>query len=396
MQANKRSNEVDVIRMMALFGICVVNIHFMALPVAEIFAVPAMAADRMVGFLVECLFQLKFFLLFSFIFGWGVAIQQRGSSVQNTSAASVTNQSAELPDQRQSFASRYFRRMAGLALIGVAHATLVFSGDILVLYALLGTLLWFIKDFSVRRLLKVVGWMVPLSMLSLTALAVILAEMVPTDVPQAGIVGGAVSGLAGSYIAATQHRISDWPTTFGFLLLLQGPLAFAAIAAGLAAAKADFFALGSSGYRWLGRQCPLLFIIALPLNVWYAAVMGGLISPASEWLSLGGLVLAALAAPALSLVYLWLFIWFSRAITMPRLLLQAGKNTLSCYVLQGVIAGSVFGGYGLGQFGHYGQSMLLLLALGIALVSMLLVGLYATRAGRGPLEQLLRRISGQH
>jgi len=395
MQAIKRSHEVDVIRMMSLLGICVVNIHFMALPVEAVFAVPAMAADKMTGFLVECLFQLKFFLLFSFIFGWGMATQQRASQAQHASVAAVTHLSPPRPSQQQSFASRYFRRMAGLAFMGVAHATLVFSGDILLLYALLGTLLWLIKDCSVRRLLQVVGWMLPLSMLCLTVLAAVLADLVPADMPHPEQIGGAVTGLAGSYIAATQHRIADWPTTFGFLLLLQGPLAFAAFAAGLAAAKTDFFAQGSPGYRWLGKQCPLLLAIALPLNAWYAAVMGGLIAPAHEWLSLGGLVLAAVAAPALSLVYLWLFIWLARAIAVPQLLLQAGKNTLSCYVLQGVIAGWVFGGYGLGLFGHFGQWVLFWLALGIALFSMLLVGLYATRLGRGPLEQLLRRMSGQ-
>jgi uncharacterized protein len=384
--------------MLALMGICVVNIHFIALPVEAVFAVPATAADKMATFLVECLFQLKFFLLFSFIFGWGMAIQQRSSQAQNPAVGPFTNPLHELPNQPISFAKRYFRRMAGLALLGVAHATLVFSGDILLLYALLGTLLWLIKDFTVPRLMKVAGWMLPLSMFCLTLLAAVLAEFLPTDVLtdalQPSVSGAVVTGLAGSFISATEYRISDWPTTFGFLLLLQGPLAFAAFAAGLAAAKADFFARGSAGYRWLGKRVPWLLVIAVPLNIWYAAVMGGLVAPANEWLSLGGLVLAAIAAPALSLVYLWLFIWVARVITVPQLLLQAGKNTLSCYVLQGVIAGWVFGGYGLGLFGHFGQWMLLWLALGIALVSMLLVGLYARMFSRGPLEQLLRRMSG--
>lgn len=410
MQASKRSYEVDVIRMLALMGICVVNIHFIALPVAAVFAVPATAADQMAVFLVECLFQLKFFLLFSFIFGWGMAIQQCSSqaehqiSSQHLPVGPLTNPPHELTKQPPSFARRYFRRMAGLALFGVLHAMLVFSGDILLLYAMLGTLLWFIKDFTVLQLMKVAGWMLPLSMLCLTVLAALLAGFLPpdaptdlalTEAPQPGMAGAVVTGLAGSFIAATAYRIADWPTTFGFLLLLQGPLAFAAIAAGLAAAKADFFKRGSTGYRWLGKRVPWLLVIAVPLNIWYAAVTGGLVAPANEWLSLGGLVLAAVAAPALSLVYLWLFIWIARVVRVPQLLLQAGKNTLSCYVLQGVIAGWVVGGYGLGLFGYYGQSMLLLLAFGIALVSMLLVGLYANRAGRGPLEQLLRWISGR-
>lgn len=119
-----RSNEVDIIKMAAPIGICVVNVPFMALPAESVFMPPEGFYNRCAAFIVESFLQLKFLLLFSFIFGWGMAIQSK-------SAAS----------KGQSFAKRYFRRMAGLAFLGVSHAILVFSADILLLYALLGMLL---------------------------------------------------------------------------------------------------------------------------------------------------------------------------------------------------------------------------------------------------------------
>ena len=72
MSAVRRSNEVDIIRMAALIGICVVNVPFMALPVESVFIPPDSFYDKSAAFLVECFLQLKFFILFSFIFGWGI------------------------------------------------------------------------------------------------------------------------------------------------------------------------------------------------------------------------------------------------------------------------------------------------------------------------------------
>jgi uncharacterized protein len=375
MSGVRRTNEVDIIRMVALIGICVVNVPFMALPLESVFTPPDNFYDKSAAFLVECFFQLKFFILFSFVFGWGMAIQSR---------------SAEL--KGHSFSTRYIRRLAGLAILGVAHALFVFSGDILFLYALLGSLLWLIRDFSPRKLIRFAAWMLPLSMVFLTTLAV-LVDVIMTDETTPFVATGGAS-LGGSFIEATKVRFSDWPITFGLLVLLQGPLALGAFAVGLAAAKTDFFSENSSGLSLIRRRLPLLIIIALPLNILYAAVVGGIIPTTYEILSLLGFVLIAIGAPALSLIYLYLFIRLSRKIKIPNLLVLAGQNSLSSYVAQGVLAGFVFGAYGLGLFDDLNHMALIPASLIIALIAMFLVGGYAKIVGRGPLEPILRKISG--
>lgn len=375
MSAVRRSNEVDIIRMAALIGICVVNVPFMALPVESVFIPPDSVYDKSAAFLVECFLQLKFFILFSFIFGWGMAIQSRSAESKG-----------------QSFSTRYFRRMAGLAILGVSHAILVFSGDILLLYALLGLFLWFIKDFSPRQLMKFAAWMLPLSMIFLTIIAVLIDAVMTDDAISFATTGDA--NIGGSFLEATKARFADWPITLGFLVLLQGPLALGAFAAGLAAAKTDFFSENSDGFNLIQRRLPLLIIIALPLNILYAAVVGGIVPENYEILSLLGFVLIAIGAPALSLVYLYLFIRLSRMIKMPHLLVLAGQNSLSCYVAQGVLAGFVFGAYGLGLYHSLGHAALIPVSLTIALIAMVLVGVCAKTFGRGPLEPILRKISG--
>ena len=62
-------------------------------------------------------------------------------------------------------------------------------------------------------------------------------------------------------------------------------------------------------------------------------------------------------------------------------------------MLQGVVAGLLFGGYGLGLFGTLGFATLASVSLLVALASLVLVGLFAGVAGRGPLEIALRRIT---
>ncbi len=131
----KRINSVDALRGFALFGIAVVNMPFLA---AHLGQLPAgNALDAAVGFVVSLLFQGKFFLVFAFLFGWGVGVQ-RASAVR----------------AGRLFAPRFFRRQAGLLLIGAAHAALVFAGDILVAYAISGCLLFLLRDKGPRVLLR--------------------------------------------------------------------------------------------------------------------------------------------------------------------------------------------------------------------------------------------------
>jgi len=79
---------------------------------------------------------------------------------------------------------------------------------------------------------------------------------------------------------------------------------------------------------------------------------------------------------------------------IPHLLVLAGQNSLSSYVAQGVLAGFVFGAYGLGLFDSLGHAALIPVSLIIALIAMALVGACAKIFGRGPLEPFLRKMSG--
>jgi uncharacterized protein len=360
----ERNTAVDLIRLLALIGICIVNVPFLGLPVEGTLSPPSNAPDRVAIFFVEALFQSKFFLLFSFLFGWGIHIQDAAARRSGVS-----------------FKGRYARRLATLAIMGCLHAVLVFTGDILLIYALLGLLIWPLQSLGPRALVRLACAMIPLAVLCLLSLALMLAELPgPVDGPD----------LGGSFIEATRARLNDWPATLGFLFLFQGPLAFGAFATGLAAGKAQFFAPASVGRTLLRRAMPGLLLAGIPLNVLYAASMGGVIPPEQELLSLLGFVGIALGGPMLAAVYLHLMLVLNDNLRLPALLVAAGRNSLSVYVLQGVVAGFVFGGYGVGLFGRIDLARLVPVSLLIAVLAIFAVGLVTQRTGRGPLEAALR------
>ncbi len=367
MQNPNRNTAVDTIRTASLIGICVVNVTFLGLPVEVTMVPPVGTADQIAAFFVEALFQSKFFVLFSFLFGWGIHVQQ-----QSAARAGV------------SFGARYARRLIGLAGLGCLHAVLVFTGDILLIYALMGVLIWPLRGLSAQTLLRIAYAMIPVAAICLTGLAVALTDQ---TVPVVG------PSLGGSFIEATRARLIDWPQTLGFLLLFQGALAFGAFAMGLAAGKAQFFAPGSAGRTALARRIPWYLVVGIPLNLAYAASMSGIIPANREVWSLAGFVGIALAGPMLAAVYLHLLVVLNDRIRLPAILVTAGQNSLTTYVLQGIIAGFVFGGYGLGLFGQIGLAGLVPLGLAIAVVAILVTGAIARRSGRGPLESVLRRLT---
>ena len=125
----------DVLRGFALLGILVVNIQFMGLSSYQ----GARGewtqgfANGSATFLIAALFAGKFYLLFSFLFGY-------------SSNYVIRNDRANRP--------RWIKRCFVLIAFGVLHFTFLWHGDIIFMYGLLGLLLTFFF-FRADRTLKI-------------------------------------------------------------------------------------------------------------------------------------------------------------------------------------------------------------------------------------------------
>ena len=131
---------LDALRGFALLGICLANYPefslytFQSSEIAA--AMPSAGVDRIVRFLQYMMVDGKFYTLFSLLFGMGFSI--------------IISHAA----QRGAGGFRlFYRRMAVLLLIGFIHLMFIWSGDILMLYALMGMALPLFRNVSDRGLL---------------------------------------------------------------------------------------------------------------------------------------------------------------------------------------------------------------------------------------------------
>lgn len=362
-----RTVEVDVLRGAALLGICVVNVPFLA--GLDVMSTPTGMIDSAAAGIIEMFFQGKFFTLFSFLFGWSFAVQidsvkRRGRSIN----------------------VEYLRRLFGLLLLGIAHALLIFVGDILTLYAVLGLALLFVGHWTPIRLLRLAAGLTLVSTLSLATLAVVISETPPEL--------AFPSGYLGTFTDAIHQRWFEWPYALGFVVLFNGPMALAAFCGGLAAARSGFFEPGATSYAAIRRRLPMILLIGLILNALYMLAVHDAI--ASDLLSLLAFSALALGAPCLSVVYLIAVVELIRSGKLGQSLAAAGRMSLTAYMAEGLIAGVIFNGYGAGLYGEVGMAVCLAIAVGIFLVVHVTSALWLSVFDRGPMEYILRLITRGH
>lgn len=139
-----RYDILDILRGIALLGICLANFGELSLYTFQAqqvtAAMPTARIDRMVGFLRYFLIDGKFYTLFSLLFGIGFSLILANCQAKGKNGIRV-----------------FYRRMVILAVIGLAHLVLLWAGDILLLYALLGMLLPLFRNTPDGRLLLFSG-----------------------------------------------------------------------------------------------------------------------------------------------------------------------------------------------------------------------------------------------
>lgn len=369
---HQRDRSVDALRGFALFGVILVNVPFFAFPIYEGPAIQN-ALDAWAFGGVSALAIGKFFLIFSFLFGFGFA----------TSIAA---------DQRNGRASgpRFARRLSGLLAFGLVHVVFLFIGDILILYAALGILLWLVRGLDPRTLLV-------LSALTyLIAVAAQAAALTATNFDSSDVLARANAAYLGGFWDAVRFRLSEdiWIGQ-PFILIFNGPAALSMFLAGLALARSGAFP-GKPGHRARPRLGWTLLGIGLLISVASLSWVGPDYSASATGASVAEFLAAmarSAAAPILSAGYgLVLISAADRApgATWVRLLALAGQMTLTGYLLHSVILAFVFGGWGLGLYGKVSAAQCVTIGI---VVYLLLLGLFAVWKRRfryGPDEWLLR------
>lgn len=377
-----RDSFPDILRGFALLGIAVVNIQYFALDTSLGFEAAAPTASNVAAsFISALLFQSKFFILFSFLFGYSASYVVR--------------------DSRTNLA-RWVGRSIGLILLGVAHLLVLFHGDILFIYGLFALALipfLFKPSETLQKLAKRIIYIFGFALFALSILAMLGEQFAGTETSTAALDEAAPNALnaalaSGGFLDAIAPRFEQWVEYIFLAVFIQGPIIFAAFLLGVAVAKKQGLGLGASRgvmlrlTKWgFGLGLPLQLASALLfLVVWQS-------DPRPIGLELLALSLNYVTAPLLSAGYLGALWLVSQRWGHSSLLAAAGRHSLTIYLGQSVVFAYLFSQWGAGLFGELQPPALIVIAmatwLGLSLVALLNLRI----TGRGPLELILTNFS---
>ncbi|MHC4305836.1 MAG: DUF418 domain-containing protein [Planctomycetota bacterium] len=414
---------LDVLRGFAVLGILFVNIHFFSMPLALATGttglVDAPAMEEMSWAAVETLVTYKFLSLFSLLFGAGLVVQMTR---------------AEAKGRR--FVPLYLRRLGVLAAFGLAHALLLWYGDILLRYAALGLLPLLMRKARPRTLVTVAVVLVAGSAMlayGCLSLEVMSARWAPAAQSRSGppatetTAGGEPADAAAhpepprglAAIAAARGDPSDerWMAaeieaykhgpaadafafrsiTWGYVLLdaafLRGWRIAGMFLLGAALMKLGLFL--PQQRRWQRRLFIWGVVMGLPLEL---GAVGMLVANnhAVDFVTVTAAFMHELGSFALCLGYtggVCLLASAGRARWFCTPLASVGRLTLSVYLLQTVVASAIMYWWGWGWFNDLTRPELIALVVAICSSLIALSAVWLRFFAIGPFEWMWRSLT---
>ncbi|WP_380165206.1 DUF418 domain-containing protein [Jannaschia sp. R86511] len=328
-------------------------------------------ADRVVAWVLLTFVDGRAYPLFGLLFGYGMV--QLARRLERT-GTTVTATKALLR-----------RRGRWLLLLGLLHATLLFNGDVVGAYGLLGILFAGAVLSDDRRLLVSAGvWLVPVALLGL-AMGAPTGPDVTAFFPSMGTTDP---------LAAAGWRVVEW---VGLTLFYVLTLA-AAVLGGAWAARRGLLTRPEQHVRSLRTGAVLGLGVAaagaqplalMATQVWSEPTVLGLLLAASLHLVsgyAGGVGYACVAG-------LVVVVLRGRRGVVVEALVATGQRSLTCYLAQSVVFVSLLASYGGGLGDELGVATVSVVAVLTWLATVVMAVLLARAGARGPFERLLRRLT---
>jgi uncharacterized protein len=375
---------IDALRGLALLGILLVNLLYwsgwVVMTPEQQLAHAGESLRQAHGFVERLLLEGKFYTLFSLLFGLGFALQLQRLRAGGHDGLRV-----------------YRRRLAVLLGIGLVHTLVIWDGDILVLYALLGYLLplfarlsdravlaWsaglvFVVPLAGPALLAANGWN-PGGAIMGTALD-LFAATGGDPAPEAGVAYLQAAGWREQLAWSTTGTLYSWglrveswriPKVLGIMLL--------GLWAGRQVAQGRLL----SDTRLLRHVLAVGLLVGLPASLAYALHPD---AGQSHWSSTIGTVPLALAYAA---AFLLAWPYAQRVLG---LLIAPGRMPLTNYLAQSVVNGLVFFGPGLGLIGRVPLPAVYVYGLALYALQVAWSHWWLARHPQGPVETLWRRLT---
>jgi uncharacterized protein len=383
---HERIATLDVLRGVAVAGILFANVlvffGLFALPPERAAALPTAAADRIAVFLEHVFVEGKFYSIFSLLFGIGFGMQlARGGE-------------AALP--------RFRRRLRILLGIGAIHAVLIWAGDILMLYALLGfTMPWFARR-SDRELLR---WTVILLALPTALYLVALAAWMAAAPGSAPVSPGSALpprllaifeaiGTGGLKEALVGNLVFLGARWADLIMTVRFPKVLGMFVLGLWTVRTGLALAPAGRRRTLVRWSLLGWGVGLPANLVAAWAFerwpylppspGALLGVAAQGLGIPLLALGYAATVAL-------LVADGRRVVAA--FAPVGRMALTNYLTHSIVCVGLSYGFGLALWWRIGASTAMAIAAAILAVQIPLSAWWLARFRFGPVEWVWRRLT---
>ena len=398
--APRRIATLDVIRGVAVMGILTVNIVAFAMP--EVAYMNPAAFGGHAGFdLATWVFNFivvdgKMRGLFSFLFGASMLLVIDRARAKGENPARV-----------------HFSRMFWLFLFGEAHMILLWWGDILNHYALIGCIAWFLRDKPPHKLIAFAIILLLVQLVLFTSITINIQSIVsamqaphPTaeavrqyqefqrgfGVPPADVLARDLALHRGPYAGMVADRLGDAMSATFVTLTLVGMETLGYMLLGMACLKSGMLTGEWSRARYLrwiaigfGTGVPAFAVLA-----WYISGNGFAMFP----LALGSVTLTTLFRPLMIIGWACLIVLLARrggALTAR--IGAAGRMAFSNYLGTSILCATLFYGYGFGLYGHLSRAELYPVVFAVWALMLLWSKPWLAHFRYGPLEWLWRSLA---
>lgn len=382
-----RIHSLDLIRGFAVLGILIMNItSFSQINIA--YMNPTIGAglqgyNKYFHGFNYIFADTRFMSIFSMLFGAGMVLFTQRIEAKGKRVATL-----------------HFKRMFWLLLFGLIHAYFIWVGDILVAYAICGSLIFFFRKKSIRTLfiMAVILFLVPISLNFMTYYGMPKDALESTFAffyPSTEQIALETKIMQGSYLDQMPLRLENaiglqtivfmieifWRTSammlFGMILYRKGIL------------SADKSTAYYKKMIWVGFV-PGLILSIIGLDQLYASEWSGayVMNIGANYKFISGLFMA--------LSYIGLLIWIYKKGIFKKLLnrLQAtGRMAFTNYIGMSVICTLIFNGHGLGLFGTFDRLQQFVIVIGIWVTMLIISPLVLKKFQYGPLEWLWRKLT---
>ncbi|MEP7236364.1 MAG: DUF418 domain-containing protein [Ferruginibacter sp.] len=394
-KAAEREIFMDVLRGFAILGIFIANLgsgfswYRESAHLTGPMLLPEL--DHKMSFLHHMFIEGKFYSIFSLLFGWGIALQVKRGLAKGVDA---------LPTIK--------RRLVFMLLLGAIHL-LIWPGDIVFFYALLGFLLLPFRKFSDKTLLitGIILILIPILLYAakmkwpfLNAPAGILYE---TGEKVDSLLNGNKSEadfqnmLAhGSWWDILKGDIAGFFFRYGYLFFVSRiPKVLGMFLIGYVVGRSDFYKNIAQHKKLLYYVIGFGLVVGLPANYWLAHYMSWYEGDYFS-LKMNGFyetLAYALGVVPLAMTYVAVFMLSFKTGAGKKILsvlAPVGKMAFSNYILQSLTGNFVFLGAGLGYMGQVGPVYFTLFGIIFFILQVIISATWLKYFNYGPLEWLWR------